>query len=47
MISCNDSLEEGDNIPDFDGCLGCSKYDECNNEIEIEIEIEIREKEGY
>lgn len=30
MDTCNDSLEEGDNIPDFDGCYGCSKYDECH-----------------
>ena len=31
MDTCNDSLEDGDNIPDFDGCAGCSKYEECAN----------------
>jgi len=36
--SCNDSLEEDDNIPDFDGCIGCSKYDKCHYEDEENIE---------
>lgn len=32
MESCNDSLEPGDKIPDFDGCSGCSKYAACHME---------------
>jgi hypothetical protein len=28
--SCNDSLEDGDLLPDFDGCIGCSCYKECH-----------------
>ena len=36
--SCNDALDEDDMIPDFDGCIGCSRYKNGHCEYEDESE---------